>query len=86
MSFVIAVPELLTATASELANIGSAVSAANAAAVATTTGVLAAGADEVSVAIAAMFGTHGQAYQAGSDPGTGGKLFGAAGQAGQTPT
>ena len=44
--------------------IGSTISAANAAAAAPTTGVLAAGADEVSAAIAALFGAHAQAYQA----------------------
>ena len=43
MSFVIAVPEYVTAAASDLANIGSAISEANAAALAPTTGVLAAG-------------------------------------------
>ncbi len=64
MAFVVAVPEFVSAAASDLANIGSTISDANTAAVAPTTGVLAAGADEVSVAIATMFGAHGQAYQA----------------------
>jgi hypothetical protein len=57
-------PEFLTAAASDLAGIGSAISAASAAAAAPTTGVLAAGADEVSAAIASIFDTHAQAYQA----------------------
>ena len=50
--------------ASDLANIGSTISSANAAALAPTSGVLAAGADEVSATIAALFGAHAQAYQA----------------------
>jgi PE family len=64
MSFVIAAPEYLTAAVSDLANIGSSISSANTAALAPTMGVLPAGADEVSAAIAALFGSHAQAYQA----------------------
>src|ERR1700739_1278992 len=64
MSFVIAAPEFVTAAATDLANIGSTLSAANAAAATTTTEVVAAGADEVSAGIAALFGAQGQAYQA----------------------
>ncbi|SON62040.1 PE-PGRS family protein PE_PGRS17 [Mycobacterium simulans] len=60
----IAVPEILTAAASDLANIGSTLSRANAAAAVQTTQVLAASEDEVSAAIAALFSTHGQEYQA----------------------
>lgn len=63
MSFVIATPEMVAAAAADLANIGSTVSAANATAAAPTIGMLAAGADEVSAAIAALFGAHAQAYQ-----------------------
>jgi PE family len=63
MSFVIAAPEFVTAAASDLANVGSTISTANAAAAAPTTGVLAAGADEVSATVATLFGAHGQAYQ-----------------------
>ncbi len=63
MSFVIAAPEALVAVASDLAGIGSALAEANAAALAPTTALLAAGADEGSAAIAALFGAHGQAYQ-----------------------
>ena len=47
MSWVIAAPEYVAAAASDLANIGSSLSAANAAAMTPTSGVLAAGADEV---------------------------------------
>ena len=63
MSFLVAVPEFLTSAASDLSNIGSALSAAYAAA-APTTGVLAAGADEVSVSVASLFSGQGQAFQA----------------------
>jgi hypothetical protein len=64
MSFLVATPDLVTAAASDLADIGSAIGAANAAAVVPTTGMLAAAADEVSVQIAAVFGAHAQGYQA----------------------
>jgi hypothetical protein len=64
MSYVIAVPEYLAAAASDLANIGSTITAANAAAAFPTAAVLPAGADPVSARIAALFGTHAHAYQA----------------------
>jgi hypothetical protein len=64
MSFLIAAPDLVTAAASDLANVGSALTEANAAAVVPTTGVMPAALDEVSATIAALFGTHAQAYQA----------------------
>ena len=64
MTYVIAAPEYVAAAASDLANIGSSLSTANAAALGPTSGVLAAGADEVSAVIAALFGAHAQAYQA----------------------
>ncbi len=63
MSFVIAVPEVVQAAASDLAGIRSALTAANAAAAAPTTSILAAAEDEVSAAIAALFGSHAQGYQ-----------------------
>lgn len=63
MSFVIAAPEVMAAAATDLANIGSSISAASAAAAGPTMGILAAGADEVSVAISALFGSHAQGYQ-----------------------
>ncbi|SON59248.1 putative PE-PGRS family protein PE_PGRS24 [Mycobacterium simulans] len=64
MSHLVVAPEALSAAASDLARIESTLSAANAAAVAQTTSLLAAGADEVSAAIAAVFSAQGQGYQA----------------------
>src|ERR1700739_792450 len=63
MSSLIAVPELITTAATDLSNVGSTLSAANAAAAPQTTGVLAAAEDEVSAAIAALFSAHGQGFQ-----------------------
>ncbi len=63
MSFVFAVPETMAAVTSELATIGSNLEMANAAAALPTTGLLAAGADEVSAAIAALFDEHALGYQ-----------------------
>ena len=57
-------PETLTAAATDLASIGSALTAANASAAAPTISVAAAGADEVSSSIAAVFGAHAQGYHA----------------------
>lgn len=54
MSFVTAAPEMLATAAQNVANIGTSLSAANATAAASTTSVLAAGADEVSQAIARL--------------------------------
>lgn len=48
MSLVIAMPEMMASAATDLASIGSTISSANAAAAVPTTGLLAAGADEVS--------------------------------------
>ncbi|WP_408632341.1 PE family protein [Mycobacterium basiliense] len=47
-----------------MTEIGSVVSAANAAAAAPTSAIAAAAADEVSAAIAALFGNHAQQYRA----------------------
>ena len=63
MSLTIA-PEFVADAASNLANVGSAINAANAAAATNTSDVVAAGADEVSQAVASVFGAHAQAYQA----------------------
>ncbi len=63
MSFVVAAPEMVQAAASDIASIGSTINMANVEATAPTTAVLAAGADEVSAVIAALFAAHGQAYQ-----------------------
>jgi hypothetical protein len=57
-------PQVLASAAADLRGIGSALDAAHAAAAAPTTGLLAAGADEVSAAVAALFSGHGQAFQA----------------------
>jgi PE family len=64
MSYVNAAPEYVAAAATDLANIGSTISSANTAAIGPTSGVLAAGADEVSATVAALFDAHAQAYQA----------------------
>src|SRR5271156_3549363 len=64
MSFVIALPEMLGTAATDLTNIGSTLSASNAAAAPQTTVILAAAEDEVSAAIAALFSAHGQGFQA----------------------
>ncbi|MEK1055994.1 PE family protein, partial [Mycobacterium ulcerans] len=64
MSFVSVVPEWVAAAATDAAGIGSVVGAANAAAAGATTSVTAAAGDEVSVAIAALFGGFGREYQA----------------------
>ena len=66
MSFVIAAPEMMTDAATRVASIGSTIRAANAAASIPTTRVLAAGADEVSAAIATVFSRHASAFQAAS--------------------
>ena len=63
MSYLVAAPEFLASAATDLSNVGSTVIAANAAAAAPTTGVLAAGADEVSAAIASLFSGHGRAFR-----------------------
>ena len=64
MSFVIAAPEMVSAAATDLARIGSTISAANAGAALPTTQLLAAGVDEVSEAIAGLFSGHAQTFQA----------------------
>jgi len=63
VSHLFVTPEAVTSATSDLANIGSTLQTANAAAAAQTTSVLAAGEDEISAAIAALFTNHGQAYQ-----------------------
>jgi PE-PPE domain/PE family len=64
MSYVIAAPEIMTLAATDLADIGSVLTAAKAAAAAPTTGIVVAAQDEVSAAIAAAFSAHGQGFQA----------------------
>lgn len=63
MSYVKAAPELLEAASADLAGIGSTLSATNAEAAAPTVTVPPPGADGVSAALSALFGSHGQAYQ-----------------------
>ncbi|MHA7653431.1 PE family protein [Mycobacterium sp. ML4] len=63
MSYVFATPEWVAAAASDLASIGSTINAASAAAAMPTSAVMAAGADDISALIAALFGAHAQAYQ-----------------------
>lgn len=64
MSYVFALPEIVSAAATDVAAIGSAVSTANQAAAAATTAVLAAAEDEVSAGIATLLSAQGQGYQA----------------------
>jgi hypothetical protein len=54
----------MTSAATDLASIGSTLSAAHTAAAAPTTGIVAAAEDEVSTAIAGLFSQHAQQYQA----------------------
>jgi hypothetical protein len=63
MSYLLIVPAEVVAAATDLAGIGSSISAANVSAAPLTTAIAAAAADEVSEGIAALFGAHAQAYQ-----------------------
>ncbi len=63
MSFVFVAPDILAAAAKEVAAIGSSLDAAHAATAASTTSVVAAAEDEVSAAIAKLFGNYGQEFQ-----------------------
>ncbi|ASW89612.1 PE family protein [Mycobacterium marseillense] len=63
MSFVTTQPEALSAAAQNLAAIGGALAAQNAAASAPTMGVVPAATDEVSVLVATQFAAHAQMYQ-----------------------
>jgi hypothetical protein len=65
-SFVTTHPEMLSAAAGDLACIGTAMSAADAAAAGPTGGVVPAAADEVSALTAAQFAAHAGHYQAAS--------------------
>jgi PE family len=64
MSYLVATPEIMTAAATDLAGIGSNLSAAHMAAAAPTLAVIPAAADEVSAGIAQLFSQFGQDYQA----------------------
>ena len=63
MSFVTTQPDVLSGAAANLAGIGDAVAARNAAAATPTTGLAPAASDIVSAMTAAQFGQHGLAYQ-----------------------
>ncbi|KZS68868.1 PE family protein [Mycobacterium kansasii] len=64
MSYLLTAPEMVATAATDLDGIAAALYAANAAAAGPTTGLLAAAEDEVSRAIATLFGAFGQEYQA----------------------
>ncbi|OQZ88820.1 hypothetical protein BST11_20620 [Mycobacterium alsense] len=64
MPHLVVIPEILASSAGNLANLGAALSAANAEAVGPTTAILAAGGDEVSEVVAALFSGQGRAYHA----------------------
>ncbi|MCQ4365150.1 PE domain-containing protein [Mycobacterium gordonae] len=64
MSFVVAALDMIETAAADAGQIGSAVGAGNLAAAIPTTQLAAAAADEVSVAIASLFGTHATDYRA----------------------
>ncbi|OBK18245.1 PE family protein [Mycobacterium asiaticum] len=63
MSFVVTTPEWVTTAAEKLASVGSTLEQATAAAASPTTGLAAAAADEVSVAVSNMFADFGQQFQ-----------------------
>ena len=62
--YVIAAPEALVAASTDLTGLGSAIRAANTAAATSTAGIAVAAGDEVSAAIATLFGTYARDYQA----------------------
>jgi hypothetical protein len=64
MDFLVTAPEMLASTAADVEDIGSAITDANASAAGPTTGLVAAAEDEVSQAIAKLFGGYGQQYHA----------------------
>src|ERR1700739_1583192 len=63
MSYVLTSPEMLATAAPDVRNIGSAISTASSNAAGPTAGLLPAAEDEVSAAIAKLFGAYGQEYQ-----------------------
>jgi hypothetical protein len=64
MSYLATAPEFLARAASDLANVGSQLIAANAAATAPTTAMVPAAGDEISAAITSLFAGQARAYQA----------------------
>ncbi|WP_407684910.1 PE family protein [Mycobacterium sp. HUMS_1102779] len=63
MSYVLTSPQLMTTAAADLEAVDASIGAAQAAAAGSTSGVVAAGRDEVSAAVAAVFGAYGRAYR-----------------------
>ena len=70
MSYLIATPQEIAVVATETARISAAINTARATAAASTTQIAAAAQDEVSAAVATVFGTYAQDYQALSAPAT----------------
>lgn len=64
MSFVTVAPDSVSAAATDLESLGSTINQANSVAARSTTALLPAAEDEVSAAIASLFGEHGTAFQA----------------------
>ncbi|MCV7076482.1 PE family protein, partial [Mycobacterium szulgai] len=64
MSYLVATPQILSTAVGDLTHLGSVIASANIAAAGTTNSVAAAAADDVSVAIAALFSRHSQTWQA----------------------
>jgi len=58
VSYVVAVPEMLAATAADVTGIGASLRAANSAAAVPTTAMMVAAGDEVAAAIASLFSSH----------------------------
>lgn len=63
-SFVVTAPAALASASADLSELGSMIRAAHAAAAGATTQVVAAAEDEVSAAVATVFGSYGQQFQA----------------------
>ncbi|WP_156803256.1 PE family protein, partial [Mycobacterium gordonae] len=63
MTQLFAAPQLIASAATDLAGIGSSIKEANIIAASRTTAVAAAGTDEISVAVAALFGGYAREYQ-----------------------
>ena len=66
MSLLSLAPDIVAGASENLADLGSALRSAHAAAATQTTSIAAPAADEVSAAITALFGTHAQGFQAAS--------------------
>src|ERR1700751_6348600 len=63
MTSMLVEPQFVAGAAADVANIGSQIGEARAAAAGSTTGLVAAAEDEVSAATASLFGAYGQQYQ-----------------------